>query len=610
MTKFPLARSNMHIVIPMSGHGERFRRAGYDKIKPLIEVDGAPIIKYVVSMFDARDKFTFICNEEHLRDTELAAVLSDIAPHGEIVSIPSHKQGPVYAVAQCLNRIADDDEVIVNYCDFYSYWNYKEFLDITRARNASGAVPAYRGFHPHMLGTDNYAFIKQTDLWLEAIQEKKPFTDNRMNEFASNGTYYFSRGEYVKRYFPMLIERNIQVNGEFYVSMIYNLLVQDELPVSVCEVQYMLQWGTPKDLEEYSHWSKYFARLQAREDGGKASGEGAEAEAEAGAEAEAEAEAGAGTGTEAGAEAGAGTGTGAGGVLSDAVDVCLIPMAGRGARFSAAGYDLPKPLIPVSGKPMVVQACAALPPSDRYVFAVLKEHLETSNLQPILLEHFKNVDVVTIDSVTEGQAITCSIALHGASPVVNPDSSLLIGACDNGLLYDTGRWDHLLGDDSVDVAAFSFRNHPSSARNPQMYGWLLVDEDSGEFPRITGVSVKKAISDTPKNDHAIVGAFYFRHARDFDSALTVLRERNIRINNEFYVDSMIGVAVELGLKCVAFEVDDYICFGTPDDLQTFEYWQSFFHKCSWHPYSIDIDPNVDQNDDTLRRKVEFKLSGK
>ena len=41
-----------------------------------------------------------------------------------------------------------------------------------------------------------------------------------------------------------------------------------------------------------------------------------------------------------------------------------------------------------------------------------------------------------------------------------------------------------------------------------------------------------------------------------------------------------------------FEIDDYICWGTPDDYETFVYWQSFFHKVSWHPYSLEKDPTV------------------
>ena len=50
----------------MSGFGERFRRAGYSVPKPLIEVDGKPIIQYVVNMFPGETNFSFVCNEDHL----------------------------------------------------------------------------------------------------------------------------------------------------------------------------------------------------------------------------------------------------------------------------------------------------------------------------------------------------------------------------------------------------------------------------------------------------------------------------------------------------------------------------------------------------------------
>ena len=75
-----------------------------------------------------------------------------------------------------------------------------KFLEDTRNRNADGAIACYKGFHPHMLGTDNYAFLKETDSssrWMEKIQEKKPFTNSPRDEFASSGTYYFKTGDLI-----------------------------------------------------------------------------------------------------------------------------------------------------------------------------------------------------------------------------------------------------------------------------------------------------------------------------------------------------------------------------------------------------------------------------
>jgi NDP-sugar pyrophosphorylase family protein len=551
---------SVHVVIPMSGSGERFARAGYKLPKPLIAVDGAPIIKYVVSMFNNDDRFTFICNEQHLAETDLARVLKELVPASEICPIAAHKKGPVYAVSQCFDRLRADEETIVNYCDFYSYWDYNDFLNHTRRRHASGAIPAYKGFHPHMLGNDNYAFMKGRNQWLEAIQEKKPFTENRMQEYASNGTYYFSRGEYIQKYFAQLMEENIQVNGEFYVSMVYNLLVRDGLPVSIYEVQHMLQWGTPSDLEEYQKWSEYFTNI-------------VHAQSE----------------------------------QTNPVDIALIPMAGRGVRFVNEGYKEAKPLIPVSGKPMILQAGKSLPPAKRYIFVTLKEHMAGGRLEALLKREFSETAIVSVSEVTEGQAISCEVGLERADPKPQPNDSLLIGACDNGMVYDKKKFAELLADKNIDCASFSFRNHASSARRPKMYSWLKVEDRDAKFPKITAVSMKEPISDNPRRDHAVVGAFYFQKMSTFTEALQLLKEKNFRVNGEFYADSLIDMAIELGYHCVAFEIDDYICFGTPDDLRTFEYWQAFFHKCSWHPYKIEKDPGAATEDQELLKSVSRKL---
>ena len=52
----------------MSGFGERFRKAGYDVPKPLIEVDGKPVIQHVVEMFPGEKDIVFICNKDHLQE--------------------------------------------------------------------------------------------------------------------------------------------------------------------------------------------------------------------------------------------------------------------------------------------------------------------------------------------------------------------------------------------------------------------------------------------------------------------------------------------------------------------------------------------------------------
>lgn len=525
----------MLIVIPMSGVGQRFQDAGYKDPKPLIQVDGKPIIEHVINLFPKNARFLFICNQTHLKTTRIADVLKNAAPNSEIVDVAPHKRGPVYAVAQHFDKIPDNEEVIVNYCDFSSYWNYDDFISHTQSRNADGAIPAYKGFHPHMLKDPNYAFMRDDHQWMLEIQEKKPFTDNRMNEYASNGTYYFKSGSLVKTYFKKALDEDLNVNGECYVSLIYNLLVKDGLNVSIYDVQHMCQWGTPQDLEEYVGWSNMFRALSENEQRA---------------------------------------------ALPENA-LCLLPMAGLGSRFRNEGYETPKPLIEVSGYPMVAQAVRMLPEADETRFVCLAEHLQNYPIKEQLSASVPNASFSEINGLTEGQAITCSLGLDPEED----DRPLLIGACDNGMIYQSDKWNTLVNNQSVDAVIWSFKGHPGAKEKPEMYGWIKTDESD----TVIGMSVKVPISDTPENDHAVVGSFYFKNAGVFNAGLERLIKNNNRVNNEYYVDSLMGELVELGYTVKVFQVDHYIGWGTPADYESFRYWQSFFHKCDWHPYRLEKD---------------------
>ena len=538
----------MHIIIPMSGIGKRFIEAGYKAPKPLIRVDEKTIIEHVCNLFPDENKFTFICNSKHLSDTNIKQVLQSIKPNANIIEIPNHKKGPVYAVSLVNEVIENDEEVIISYCDFGTYWDYKNFLKHTRDRNADGAIVAYKGFHPHILGNTNYAFMQDKKQWMLKIKEKEPFTNNRMQEYASNGIYYFKKGSHVKKFFQKLIDNNINLKGEYYVSLVYNLLVSNDFKVSIYEIQHMLQWGAPQDLEEYNMWSKYFSNILEQKKK----------------------------------------------LPPKIKSITLIPLAGKGSRFSTLGYKKPKPLLEVSGKPMIIQAVNSLPQSQKLIFVALKEHLQNYPLKKVLKDEFINPKIVSLENVTQGQAITCSLGLKDE----DINSSLLIAATDNGMIYDQNKYQKLIEDKNVDAIIFTFRNHVSSKSNPQMYGWVKTDHKNNAI----SVSVKVPISKKIHKDHAIVGTFWFKKVEFFNQGLKNLIDKNIKINNEYYVDSLMGELINLGLNVKVFEVDNYLCWGTPNDYETFIYWQSFFHKAQWHPYNLHKDVTVNKAKTEMLKK--------
>lgn len=195
--------------------------------------------------------------------------------------------------------------------------------------------------------------------------------------------------------------------------------------------------------------------------------------------------------------------------------------------------------------------------------------------------------IKTIDQVTEGQACTALIGLNALGDDVHIGCSpITIGACDNGALYDVESFSKVVEDPLVDVIVWGVRGYPNAIRNPKMFGW--IDALDGQ---VRSVSVKTPL-DMPAFDPIVLGTFTFRRANDFRRALDRLIARDGRINGEFYIDSLINDAIAIGLNCRLFEVDTYLCWGSPNDLRTFEYWQSCFHKWSNHPYRVELDGRI------------------
>lgn len=526
----------------MSGFGERFRHAGYTVPKPLIEIDGKPIVGHVIEMFPGETDFIFICNHEHLNEPtyRMEAILKEYSPSGRIVGIPPHKLGPINAVRQVEHLLDPIEPVVVNYCDFTCYWDWHHFKRYVKETACEGAIPAYKGFHPHSLGNTNYAYMRESDGWVLDIQEKQPYTNNRMEEYASSGTYYFASAQIMSEAFRTVMEQDLKVGGEYYVSLAYKPLLENKKPVAVYPLQHFMQWGTPEDVAEYNSWSIAFQSLISNAES-----------------------------------------------IPSPKGALVVPMAGLGQRFAEEGYALTKPLIPVSGLPMVAQATHDLPSAEHHVFVLRADMAGYADVANQLISLYPKAIIRTIDRVTEGQACTALIGLDALEDEVgNGCSPITIGACDNGALYDVESFSKVVEDPLVDVIVWGVRGYPNAIRNPKMFGWIDVLDG-----QVRSVSVKTPL-DKPASDPIVLGTFTFRRADDFRRALDRLIARDGRINGEFYIDSLINDAIALGLQCRLFEVDSYLCWGTPNDLRTFEYWQSCFHKWGNHPYRLDLDGRI------------------
>lgn len=259
----------------------------------------------------------------------------------------------------------------------------------------------------------------------------------------------------------------------------------------------------------------------------------------------------------------------------------LIPMAGAGQRFIDEGYTTHKPAILTIDRntgeelPMVVCATKDLPgvaEKGANLIYIDRDFHKSDGVENIIQRYYPKSQFITIDYLTEGQASTCLLAKE----LIDNEESLLISASDNGMVFNEVTFNELTQE--TDAIVFTYRNNPSVLIKPSAYGWVDIDQDNN----IKGVSVKKALSDNPMNDHAIVATFWFKTGHIFVEATEKMIQENDRINNEFYVDNVINHLISLGYRAKILEIDRYIGWGTPKDYEaytkSYRYWEKFVEE--------------------------------
>ena len=83
----------LNVLIPMAGAGTRFREAGYTFPKPLIDVNGKPMIQTVVDNLGLEANYIFVVQKEHREQFNLDTMLGLIAPDCKIIDVDGITEG-------------------------------------------------------------------------------------------------------------------------------------------------------------------------------------------------------------------------------------------------------------------------------------------------------------------------------------------------------------------------------------------------------------------------------------------------------------------------------------------------------------------------------------
>jgi NDP-sugar pyrophosphorylase family protein len=234
----------------------------------------------------------------------------------------------------------------------------------------------------------------------------------------------------------------------------------------------------------------------------------------------------------------------------------VIPMAGRGSRFAAAGYTVPKPLIPVHGIPMIRLVIENLRPSTshRFIFICQRAHVGEYHLRNQLAGWSRGGSIIELDGITEGAACT----VLAARELINNEDPLMIANSDQ----------------YVDMAIDNYLAFMTEGRLDGLIMTMQASDPKWSFAGLSANGlVDRVVEKQPISTHATVGIYNFSRGSDFVQAAESMVRKDLRVNNEFYVapvyNEVIAAGARIGVYDIGAEGEGMYGLGIPTDLDAF-----------------------------------------
>ena len=494
----------------MSGTGSRFATKGYKEIKPLIKVFNKPIIEYIISKFDIDDNFIFVCREEHLanKKIDLKNYLNGLECKKKIIGVENHKLGPVHSLLKVAEYLEKDSELIVNYCDFDWRWDYESFLKWISVEKPVAALCVYSGFHPHYINPAPYAHVRNNQHNLLEIREKQSFTKYREEEPTASGTFYFSTGKVLIEACEWLVAKDERINGEFYVSLLFNYFPLKKLRTLIYSIKSFMQWGTPEDLEDYIFIAKKVP-IKFKE------------------------------------------------IKIDCSSIVL--MAGKGNRMKSID-KIKKPYLEINKYKLFEFCTKNIKTCKNDIYALNGDEEDKSHLE-LFKESFPLFVGETFSSVE-----TLHKALDDLE--ISDNESLLVKPCDSAIDF---KWDEFSDfykrSKNCEAIIFSFSGYPFARWKPSEFGWLKVNPDYS----IESIGYKKGW-DSKFLNPIVTGYFWFPNIGRLKNQLNNFLNITDDSKKESSLDEFCDFLRSGDRTVYSFNVNDFLCLGTSEEFRSYEYW--------------------------------------
>ena len=224
----------------MAGMGQRFVDAGYTDPKPMIDVLGKPMVFQAIDSMGIDGEYTFIGQDPLFNNMDIINKFVRFREKSGFIGLNFITRGATDTVLKAIDLIDNDIPLIIVNCDQIVKWNPDTFINLLNG-SADGVIALFKNSDPKW----SFAELDANGNVIR-VAEKDPISDN-----ASVGIYGWKRGSDFVKYAKQMIEKDIRVNGEFYICPVYNEAIQDGKTIVSMFVEEMHGLGTPEDLRTY-----------------------------------------------------------------------------------------------------------------------------------------------------------------------------------------------------------------------------------------------------------------------------------------------------------------------------------------------------------------------
>ena len=424
-------------------------------------------------------------------------------------------QGPGYSMWQAKDYIDKKKKTIVQYCDTFQIMDLKAVLKEIDSSKADAGIFVTSEKCPSVYDGTKYGRVKIDKSGnVVGIKEK---AEESYSPYLGCGTFYFKSGEYLISLLKTQIENKDKyfLNGEAYVNCTFNVIEDQKDKIKAIDINGYINLGVPTDYEEFMSRKKRFDKLNRFKEPVKLRN-----------------------------------------------STLMMPAVGLGSRFKS--YGIPKPFIKISDKYMCEMAKKFSFPTENQILAIRKDLPGYKKFVDYSKKNGINLHV--FEHITEGQAITVTESLKD----VANGQMVVVNSCDQGILYDENKFYEIYPD--ADVIICGIKNYQKGIQNPNAYSWIRNDGTD-----VLEITSKRCVGN-PRDSYLFVSCVLYKNKSIIEKSVERMIRRQARINGEYYIDESLNDSISLGYRVKMLEIDSYLNWGTPEELELSLWWNNFFKE--------------------------------